>query len=285
MTQNRHDTPPPLRSFDQDRTILEDASGRADTPPGARERVAQLTVVWSEAERAEALRSHAEGGTRDAFLLRRLLGRGGFGEVYEGIQRSLGRVVAVKRLRPDVTHLGSSDARGDYLRRAFRQEAMTASLLEHPNIVPVYEYHEDAHGPLLAMKLVRGTPWDAMLAEDFVTMPVEAFLHKHVQILEEIGQAVAFAHSRGVVHRDLKPSQAMIGEFGEVQLMDWGLAVLVDAGRIEEAGLSRHALLIPGLEFASSPAGTPAFMAPEQAQPDARGVGTWTDVYLLGATL
>ncbi len=222
------------------------------------------------------------------FRLRRIIGRGGFGEIWEAEQSSLARLVAVKRLRPDIERRASeSPDESEQLRASFRQEAFTAANLEHPNIVPIHDLGRDSDGrQVLAMKLVRGRPWDSILAEDFVAMGVEDFLAKHLSVLIGVGQAVAFSHSRGVAHRDLKPSQVMVGEFGEVLLMDWGLAVAFDRDRLESSrGGIAGSEFVCDLGNASSPAGTPAFMAPEQTERSAARIGPWTDVFLLGGTL
>ncbi len=223
-----------------------------------------------------------------AYRMRRIVGEGGFGQVWESVQQTLGRVIAVKRLRADHFAERKHDSKAlRYLEKSFRQEALTTGSLEHPNIVPIYDLGLDELGlPLLAMKLVRGRPWDEVIEEDRHKMPMAEFLAKHLPILIDVSQAVAFAHSRGVVHRDLKPSQVMIGEFGEVLLMDWGLALVYDqdlAAR-QESPLA-HTDFTTWSDTAISPAGTPCFMAPEQTEDSAIHVGPWTDVFLLGGTL
>jgi len=111
-------------------------------------------------------------------------------------------------------------------------------------------------------------------------------LAKHLPILVDVSQAVAFAHSRGIIHRDVKPSQVMLGEFGEVLLMDWGLSLIYDLELVkEQAPKFANVDYTPDGKYASSPAGTPAYMAPEQTHARASKVGPWTDIYLLGGTL
>jgi len=226
-----------------------------------------------------------------SYQLIRVVGRGGFGEVWEAVQGTLDRVVAVKRLRDDLEK-GETESTADTfaMRENFRQEALTTANLDHPNIVPVHDLGEDENGsPLLAMKYVRGKPWSDMIMEEFPAMSPAEFLAKHIPILVDVTQAVAFAHSRGVVHRDLKPSQVMVGEFGEVMLMDWGLAVvmnpesLIASSRRRSRGGRRRFLPTP--ESASNPAGTLAFMAPEQTNKTANYICPATDVFLLGGTL
>ncbi|MDX2176818.1 MAG: serine/threonine-protein kinase [Candidatus Sumerlaeia bacterium] len=219
----------------------------------------------------------APGGAK--FAMRRMIARGGMGEVWEATQSNLSRVVAVKRVRRDRLDPGSrADALAD-----FHHEALTAARLEHPNIVPVHDFASDAEGaPLLAMKLVQGKPWDQLLAADRLDLDPDEFLARHIAILVDMAQAVAFAHSRGIVHRDLKPSQVMVGEYGEVLLMDWGLAMFVQEDSADTPAPPSGTVTAA---TASSPAGTPALMAPEQTRRSAEGVGYWTDIYLLGGTL
>lgn len=221
---------------------------------------------------------------RNPFVLRSVIGRGGMGDVWEGEQRSLQRTVAIKRIRSDIAGGNPRDPEWGEVAGVFRQEALITGRLEHPNIVPVYDYGSDERGsPQLAMKLVRGKPWNEIIKADSA-LAVGDFLAKHLPILIATSQAVAYAHSRGVVHRDLKPSQVMVGEFGEVLLMDWGLSISVGdvAPGAGPASLLEGA---PSRETASSPSGTPSYMAPEQTESTAHRIGTWTDVYLLGGTL
>lgn len=224
------------------------------------------------------------------FDLRQVIGMGGFGEVWEALQVELNRVVAVKRLRRDLSESGavSSDQiskKLKILRLNSRQEAFTTANLEHPNIVPVHDLGTAQDGsPLIAMKYIRGKPWDEQLREDFERLNVEEFLQTHIPILIQMTQAVAFAHSKGVVHRDLKPSQVITGEFGEVLLADWGLALVMDHQQLGD-GSGRPGDYLPTPAEASNPAGTPAFMAPEQTERTGANIGPWTDIYLLGGTL
>jgi len=220
----------------------------------------------------------------DPFKLHRFIDRGGYGEVWEATQTSLRRTVALKRLREDAMPTDPGRARRV---DDFRREALTTAALEHPNIVPVYDAGEDSRGqPQLAMKLVRGKTWKELI-EDDGDLPTSEFLGKHLPILIDVAQAVAFAHSRGVMHRDIKPSQVLLGEFGEVLLVDWGLAVRFADGPPPADEGDRPGADSGGnrLETATCPAGTPAFMAPEQTDDVPDRLGPWTDVYLLGGML
>ncbi len=183
-----------------------------------------------------------------------LLGKGGMGVVAAARQTSIDRVVAIKMLRPDI----ESDEES---REKFLGEAIVTGELEHPNIVPIYDLGKDQSGALFySMKRVKGQPWDTVIQEKS--------LIENLEILMKVADAVGFAHSRGVVHRDLKPENVMLGDFGEVLVMDWGLAISV-----EQAA-----------ELASI-AGTPAYMPPEMALGLQGKIGPASDIYLLGAIL
>jgi hypothetical protein len=204
-----------------------------------------------------------------ADLLRhQVLGRGGMGVVWSGTQRALRRGVAVKQPLDTPT----PGALGRLLR-----EAMITGALEHPNIVPVHLLGCDAEGrPLLVMKRIEGTPWSELLSPLFRPSGAAPIQHieRQLGIFVQVCHAVEFAHSRGVVHRDLKPDNVMIGSFGEVYVLDWGVARVLD-DRLDVPPLGRGSELV----------GTPAYMAPEMAAGDPELTDTRTDVYLLGAIL
>ena len=201
----------------------------------------------------------------NTYILRRCIGVGGFGEVWEAEQASLERLVAVKKIQ-DLHYIELQDDEQQRIRleHQFRQEALITAQLDHPNIVPVYDLGLDENGrPALAMKLVRGKPWNHILFADFYDLEEEDYYAKHLPIFLDMLQAAAFAHSRGIVHRDLKPSQMLVGNYGEVLLMDWGLALFV--GRVsDDKDLTPPPMNIPTVKTAHNPAGTPSLMAPEQ---------------------
>lgn len=223
------------------------------------------------------------GNNSGPYVVIKRIGRGGFGEVWEAVQTALNRRVAIKQL-----HIKAEDAdEARELDAMFRQEAFTTAALDHPNIVPVYDYGTDELGrPVLAMKLVRGESWNVVILNDLRTLPPHEVLAKNLPILVDVTQAVVFAHDAGVVHRDLKPAQVMLGKYGEVLLMDWGLAILTGEPTAD-SHLTAHdrERIAPRANDASAPAGTPAYMAPEQTLSDASLVGPWTDIYLLGGML
>lgn len=250
--------------------------------PGRTQLIAALDPSWSERARKPEPADEKEP-IPSGFELDRMIARGGFGEVWSGRQNSLQRIVAVKKIRPDRWQQADPELRSKLL-RMFREEALVAARLEHPNIVPVHDLSLDDDGrPLLGMKLVGGRPWiDLLRAES--DDPPEDFLPRHLRILIEVCQAVAFAHSKGIVHRDLKPNQVIVGEFGEVLLMDWGLASTFERPPDEADPPTTGE---PPEETGSSqwPEGTPSFMSPEQARGEFQRFGPRTDLFLLGGCL
>ncbi|MBK7153337.1 MAG: serine/threonine protein kinase [Sandaracinaceae bacterium] len=186
------------------------------------------------------------GGEAD-YRLEYVLGEGGMATVWLAQQRALLREVAVKR-----AHTPTEGAS-----RQLLEEAIITGQLEHPNIVPVHAVVQDAEGPAVVMKRIGGRSWDELI-------DTRAPLERHIEVVLQVCQACAFAHSRGVLHRDIKPDNVMIGDFGEVYLLDWGVA-----RRLADDATNRLA-------------GTPAYMPPEMARgrSDVR-----SDVFLLGASL
>lgn len=272
-------------------SLLSRIASRADVPIAnldALEKQGRLTM-WSVADPKSPGRQHEAAPVhQEQFILRQVIGRGGFGEIWEATQTSLGRTIAVKRMRDDLfDNTVNTPSTVKQVEISFRQEALTTAVLDHPNIVPVHDLGIDDRGrTLLAMKLVRGTSWENMLEVDWRELSEPEYYAKHLPILIQVCQAVSFAHSRGVAHRDLKPSQVIVGQFGEVTLMDWGLAVVFDLDRmVVECSKSPLTAMAPTLDSAVNPAGTIAFMAPEQTEKTARNLGPWTDIFLLGGTL
>jgi tetratricopeptide (TPR) repeat protein len=217
------------------------------------------------------------------------IGRGGMGVVYRATHTALGRDVAVKLLQGRYS-VGSAVA------TRFLDEARVTARLQHPGVPPVHEVGSLPDGrPFLAMKLVEGDTLDTLLKRRPDTGADRGRL---VAIFEGVCQAVAFAHSRRVIHRDLKPANVMVGAFGEVQVMDWGLAK--ELGRADRDDTTEFALgpspdddAPPGRTpaggsdrtRAGSVMGTPGFMAPEQARGELDRVDRRADVFGLGAVL
>lgn len=208
--------------------------------------------------------SNPDARTRADLEVQEVIGEGGMGVVHAARQRSLDRDVALKTLK--------APGAGDGPTAALLREAVITGRLEHPGIVPVHALGLDDRGaPVLVMKRIEGVEWRALLADArhpaWAARPGDR-LESHLEILMQVCQAVHFAHDRGVVHCDIKPENVMLGGYGEVYLVDWGIAVRSDdPSSVERAGL----------------VGTPAFMAPELVS--GGRIGPHTDVYLLGATL
>ena len=267
---------------------------------------AQVPGAASE-QRYEVMREHA---------------RGGMGRVLLAKDLAVGREVALKELLPSRQGSSQVTKRTGTLAHAerFLREARVTGQLEHPGIVPVYEIGQRPDGsPFYTMKFVRGRTLADRLREirDGEGSGHDK-LRRRIKLLDAfltVGEAVAFAHSRGVIHRDLKPQNLMLGDFGETLVLDWGLARVKNSGesstsmpalpRIEPASTGSSVIkpstLGPGSSAppidatgqASTGAvtldgaviGTPAYMSPEQAQGNIQEVDEQSDLYSLGAIL
>ena len=225
------------------------------------------------------LRVVAQGPWRDRgepLELLATLGEGGMGMVHLGIQRSLGRKVAVKAIKPDLMN--------ERTVAKLLSEARVTGLLEHPNIVPVHDIAAGVDGaPLIVLKRIEGESWSRLIRDPdtlAARFEVDDPLEWHLSVLMQVCNAVHFAHSRGVLHRDLKPDNVMIGAFGEVYVLDWGLAV-----RLEDASMTLDHSTIPAASEQTQIAGTPSYMAPEMLGTQPSRLCRQTDVYLLGAML
>ena len=206
-------------------------------------------------------------GTR--YELLSVLGRGGMGVVYLARDTALDREVALKV----VDRAGADRGTSAETPRTLAGEARILARLEHPGIVPVHDFGELPDGrTFYAMKRVRGERLDGWLTDD-------RSIGDRLAVFLRVCDAVAFAHAHGVVHCDLKPENVMVGEFGEVLVLDWGIARtgLADCGpRITDDGLRT--------EDSGLVAGTPTFMSPEQVRGDPT-VDHRSDVYALGVML
>jgi serine/threonine protein kinase len=212
-----------------------------------------------------------------------LLGSGGMGAVYLSRDRRIGRQVATKTLH---AHLPSRDARLRFLR-----EARIQGQLEHPAIPPVYDLGKDDRGVWFTMKRLRGQTLSRVLhhqsngdAEVLARFPVRRLLQSFLTVCD----ALHYAHTRGVVHRDLKPANIMLGEFGEVWVVDWGLAGLIEDAPPSEDRRSRvnpdHSRQIGGnITRPGNVVGTIQYMSPEQVRGER--ADERADVYTLGVIL
>ncbi len=252
-------------------TADDDSTGALSSPFGYASTVIRSGIAEIGVRRPIGLDAE-DTAENPRYVLGRELGRGGGGRVVRAFDRMLGRTVAMKVLRREVEV-------DDAIIDRFVAEAQATGQLEHPNIVPVYDFGVLPTGEVFyTMREVRRQSLRAVLNSLRQGDPATASeytLVKLVSILRQICQAVDYAHSRGVVHRDLKPDNVMLGDFGEVLVMDWGLA------RVLETGVQTS----PQSDEAGHTLGTPAYMSPEQARGDLDRVDERSDVYSLGAIL
>ncbi len=250
-----------VKTLWQDAVVESISSGQTikDDQPAGSSTVSRLVVKTKNFSDKPTQFDPSSADSPDYQLLR-VLGEGGMGVVYEARQTSIDRDIAIKMIKPAAA--GNHD-----VRQKFLAEAAVTGDLDHPNIVPIHDLGATKDGALFyAMKRVQGTPWAHVLS-------VKTFL-ENIDIFMNVCDAVAFAHARGVIHRDLKPENVMLGGFGEVLVMDWGLAASVSvAGKAEN------------IRATSALGGTPAYMAPEMAMGQCNEIGPHSDIYLLGAIL
>jgi len=275
-------TPPDITGLriaaPSEETAVAGAGGQVPSPaaPGQAPRPTLSGMHWAVA---------ADDVNADYLLLSKL-GQGGQGTVWRAWQRSLAREVAIKELR--------AGEPTDFL-----HEAHLTATLDHPNIVPVHDLFRRASPggellPAITMKMVTGRPWHWLLYEERQQVRTDApsYLARHLQVLVSVCHAVAYAHSKGIIHRDLKPHQVIVGQFGEVYLMDWGLAVSLRDDALQSPLEARQRqrqrkrpFPLRSLVTTTNMSGTPAYMAPEQTLDGTDSLGFHTDIYLLGAIL
>ncbi len=223
---------------------------------------------------------------RDRYTLTALHAKGGIGQVWRAHDAQLGRDIALKELQPE----RARDAR---LRRYFITEAQVTGQLEHPGIVPVYELTQPAGDgvPFYTMRFVQGrtltTAIHAYYAKRQAGQAGALDLRELLDAFVKVCQAVAYAHARGVIHRDLKGQNIVLGDFGEVLVLDWGFAKVLGQ---PEPDLASPPVVLPEKAAANGTLpgeviGTPAYMAPEQAAGRLDCIEARTDVYGLGAIL
>ncbi|HWN70095.1 MAG TPA: bifunctional serine/threonine-protein kinase/formylglycine-generating enzyme family protein [Haliangium sp.] len=249
-----------MEQLTSEATIVDDAT-RATTPP----------VGPATAPDAQAMAALPGG---DRYRILRILGEGGMSRVYLAFDYDLRREVALKVLR----------VHGREMRERFLEEAQVVAQLEHPNIVPLYDIgHVGTDRMFCTMRYVRGHSLRTVLYNIRDGVPEGApdagraySLTRLMQIFLQVAQAVGYAHAKGVVHRDLKPGNVMLGEHGEVQVLDWGLAKVLDQRAVETSSSMQ-------ITRAGQILGTPAYMAPEQV--DGSEVDQRADVYALGVIL
>jgi serine/threonine-protein kinase len=266
--------------------------------PGEHSVLCAIERITGEAPRIVLRDSNREAGAsterksiperRGSYQILGEIARGGMGVVMKGHDTDLGRDVALKVLHKELAK------RPEVLQR-FVEEAQIGGQLQHPGIVPVYELGLMAdERPYFTMKLVKGRTLAALLAE---RKSASVDRRRLLDVFESICQTMAYAHSRGVIHRDLKPANVMVGAFGEVQVVDWGLAkVLRQGGTADEKRAKQTNISIietvrsePGSNgshsLVGSVMGTPAYMSPEQARGEIEKLDERSDVFSLGAIL
>ncbi len=241
----------------------------ADQSDGTQDR----TVLPKAGTRQPLMESFAKkgpGSSAAPLEIGSTLAEGGMGIVKLARQESLGRTVVVKTMRGDYELAAAED---------ILREAWATGALEHPNIVPVHDVRVGDDGtPIIVLKRIEGDSWTTLMHDAELLgerFGVRDVLDWNLNVLSQVCQAVRFAHSRDILHRDLKPDNVMVGAFGEVYLVDWGIALSL-GGDVTDCPLS-------SVKNQSSMAGTPCYMAPEMlggAPLDVR-----TDIYLLGALL
>ena len=255
-------------------TMLSDNATVA-RPVSASEAPAEIDVV------REALRV-------ERYNVGHMINRGAMGAIHSAQDRNLGRTVALKVILHD-----KPISRGTLMR--FLREARVLGMLDHPNIVPIHELGVNAQGEIFyTMKFVKGVTLQQILNELKVGNPVTLVKYPLAQLLNiflKICDAIHFAHSRNIIHRDLKPDNIMLGEYGEVLVMDWGLAKLLNEGP-DDFGPNWKPLFAPKSDAPEPEAtmdgdilGTPAYMAPEQVEGRNSELDERTDIYALGGIL
>ena len=253
-----------------------DVMGDATVPAGSSAGDSQLTG----AELRELL-GGMPGEMFSEYSDRKLIGIGGMGAVYSGYEQGLNRNVAVKILRPQYRYSAERI-------EAFIREARLTAKIDHPNIVPVHRFgvFDDA-GVYFTMRRIAGDTLNTIIANvsnDIGDSRRKYTLPRMMGIFLSVCNAVAYAHSRGVMHGDLKPGNVMVGKYGEVLVMDWGLACDRNSENTEDDAL--HRALIPEQDSSSKDVGgTPAYMAPELITGDLSLPDARSEVYALGAIL
>jgi len=259
-------------------SLEESPSGRRPSP-GTR---TESPLADSGAAASPLTKAAEDPASEERYVVETELGRGGMGRVLLSYDRDFRRRIAMKVL------LGSELTPARVAR--FFEEAQATAQLEHPNIAPVYDLGVDASGvPFFTMKWIRGRDLEELLRARG-DGGVELSLVRVVQILQQVAMGIDFAHSRGVVHRDLKPQNVMVGDYGEVLVVDWGLAKILSraagaSDTAEHAAVTTDRREMGVVSQDGHVVGSLAYMAPEQARGETDAIDARTDVFALGAIL
>lgn len=206
---------------------------------------------------------------------------GGMGRILVVEDMLLDRIVALKEALPasGTAHPHASSVSTSDSRARFTNEALVTAKLEHPAIIPVYDVGSRNGAPFYTMKFIRGRSFrDAVSPEMRLEDRLRLLRH-----LVDVAQALSFAHERGVIHRDITPTNVMVGEFGETVVLDWGLAKNVSTA--EDTRVSPSNPILSALTQSGSLLGTPAYMSPEQAEGRNEEVDARTDIFAVGTLL
>lgn len=225
---------------------------------------------------------------QDRYTLEGVLGTGGMGKVYQVQDSVLRRVVAMKVIHAYMIQNSVLVAR-------FFEEAQIGAQLQHPNIIPVYDIGQLPSGQhYFTMKQIEGRAFTGLIREVHQDSSPQTWkpsvdgvsCYSLIQVFHKIALAVSYAHAQGVIHRDLKPDNVMLGEYGEIVLFDWGIAKVIGGTTIQHERIETERTVKEGLQtHVGSVAGTPNYMAPEQVAGDISRIGFVSDVYSLGAIL
>jgi serine/threonine protein kinase/Flp pilus assembly protein TadD len=294
---------------DTENTLVSDVPG--DVPTDAVGNFTSAETVPGDKNRAVKKAAPREKGPADhtRYKLVESVAQGGLGKIWKAQDDRIRREVAFKELLPNAL-------KSKGLMERFLEEAQITGQLEHPGIVPIYDLGWQANGtPFYAMKLVRGVTYKKAI-ENCHALPREsperhlAFVRLLRQFVD-ICNALAFAHNRGVIHRDLKPQNVMLGDFGETLVLDWGLAKIIGASENQipmdddestsrtsvdsrtsgDTTIAHRGSVASNVRSAASQTvmgsimGTPAYMPPEQAMGEVKELDGRSDVYSLGAML
>ena len=246
-------------------------------------------------------RLNSRGNPAERLHVESEMDRGGMGTIYRVLDEDLHRTLAMKVLNEELA--ARQDNRTYFLLGRFLEEAQLTAQLDHPGIVPVHELGLDAQGRLFfTMKLIKGQTLQGIF--ELVASGLGGWNRtRALGVLLQVCQAMAYAHDKRVVHRDLKPANVMVGRYGEVFVMDWGLARLLDRddardlrilgadgspSSVVDSDRRKHAAgdaFSPLYTVDGAIVGTPAYMSPEQATGNVDRIGPATDVYAVGAML